>query len=195
MKILFATHNHYKTIEIGNMLTNVILITLDDFHDEDEVIESGKTFLENAAIKARYYFQKYHLPVIADDSGLVVAALNGEPGVYSARYSSIGTYEENNRLLLKKMENISDREAYFITVICFIDKVGVEHYFTGKIAGIIAKEEKGTAGFGYDPLFYIPHKSKTFAEMSLEEKNKISHRALALKQFKEFIDNKICENK
>ncbi|HRT69028.1 MAG TPA: RdgB/HAM1 family non-canonical purine NTP pyrophosphatase [Bacilli bacterium] len=195
MKILFATHNNHKVSEIKNMLPEVTIVTLDDVQDEDEIEETGLTFSENAAIKARYYYQKYHLPVIADDSGLVVMALNGEPGVHSARYSPSGSYAANNQLLLEKMANISHREAYFITVICFIDNFGKEHYFTGKITGTITKEEKGTSGFGYDPLFYVPEFRKTFAEMSLAEKNKISHRALALNQFKYYIQNIFQKNR
>ncbi len=194
MKILFATHNNHKVLELTTMLPEVTVITLNDFHDEDEVAETGSTFSENALIKARYYYQKYHLPVMADDSGLVVDALNGEPGIYSARYSSSGNYKANNQLLLEKMVNCSNRKAYFITVICFIDDFGKEHYFTGKIKGTITKEEKGNSGFGYDPLFYVPEFDKTFAEMSLTEKNKISHRALALIQFKNYIQNILQEN-
>lgn len=194
MKLLVATHNVHKITEITKMLPEVEILTLNDFNDNDEVAETGATFSENAALKAQYYYQKYQIPVIADDSGLVVDALNGEPGIYSARYAATGRYEDNNKLLLKKMTNIHNRQAFFITVICFIDDQGEKHYFTGTITGIITESLKGTAGFGYDPLFFVPQLNQTFAEMSLVEKNKISHRALALNQFKVYIQKTILEN-
>ena len=175
------------------MFSEVKILTLDEFYDEDEVAETGKTFAENAGLKARYYYQKYKVPVIADDSGLLVTALNDEPGVHSARYSVTGSYADNNKLLLQRMKNITKRNACFITAICFIDAKGQEKYFTGKIEGKITEQLQGTSGFGYDPLFLVPDLNKTFAEMSLAEKNEISHRALALKEFAKYLQSIILK--
>lgn len=194
MDILFATHNNHKVKEIKEVFSDVRILTLDELNDEDEVAETGKTFAENAGLKARYYYRKYKIPVIADDSGLLVTALNDEPGVHSARYSVTGSYADNNKLLLQRMNNITNRSAYFITVICFIDANGQEKYFTGKIEGIITEQLQGTSGFGYDPLFLVPNLNKTFAEMSLAEKNEISHRALALKEFAKHLQSIILKD-
>lgn len=194
MDILFATHNNHKVKEIKEVFSDVRILTLDELNDEDEVAETGKTFAENAGLKARYYYRKYKIPVIADDSGLLVTALNDEPGVHSARYSVTGSYADNNKLLLQRMNNITNRSAYFITVICFIDAKGQEKYFTGKIEGIITEQLQGTSGFGYDPLFLVPNLNKTFAEMSLAEKNEISHRALALKEFAKHLQSIILRD-
>ncbi|MGD9886983.1 MAG: RdgB/HAM1 family non-canonical purine NTP pyrophosphatase [Bacilli bacterium] len=188
MKILFASQNPHKLKEIRNILQGFSIISLNDLHDNDEVVEDGKTFFENAFKKAHHFHQKYHIPVFSDDSGLVVKALNGDPGVHSARFSGQDVnYKRNNEFLLDKMKHEIDREAYFVTVICFIDELGQTHYFEGQWKGIIAKEEKGEKGFGYDPLFFISSLGKTAAELTLSEKNEISHRALALKQFHQYL--------
>ncbi|MGD9604530.1 MAG: RdgB/HAM1 family non-canonical purine NTP pyrophosphatase [Bacilli bacterium] len=190
MIIIFASQNNHKLQEIKGFLPNFTLLSLNDLHDVDEVLEDGETFSENAFKKAHYFFQKYQLPVFADDSGLVVEALNGNPGVKSARYAGEDVnYLENNLLLLKEMTLKTNRKAFFITVICFIDELGNAHYFEAKWEGEISTKLTGEHGFGYDPLFYVPELNKTVAELTMEEKNKISHRALAFKQFSEYLKN------
>ncbi|HNZ50655.1 MAG TPA: RdgB/HAM1 family non-canonical purine NTP pyrophosphatase [Bacilli bacterium] len=188
MKILFASHNLHKLKEIQSLLPSFELLSLKELHDNDDVEEDGNTFAANAFKKAHYYFQKYHLPVFADDSGLIVSALNGEPGVKSARYSGLDAdYHRNNLLLLKNMEGIKERTAFFVTVICFIEESGQVHFFEGKWKGIIHEQLQGDNGFGYDPLFYLPELDKTAAELTIMEKNQFSHRALAFQQFSRFL--------
>lgn len=182
MDLLFATHNHNKVKEALDILKGFNVIGLDDLKDESDVEETGQTFYENAYLKAKYYFDKYHRPTFADDSGLVVPSLNGEPGIYSARYAEHGNYLKNNLLLLENMKHIKDRQAYFITVICFIDKDENVYNFEGRLNGKIDYELKGNLGFGYDPLFIIPSLGKTLGEIPKEAKNSLSHRFLALKQ-------------
>jgi XTP/dITP diphosphohydrolase len=151
---------------------------------------NGNTFSDNALIKAKYFYDKYHIITISDDSGLVVPSLNGEPGVFSSRYSGLGD-EENNKLLLKNLENKTDRSAYYEVSICFYDGNKPE-FFIGKCFGKIGFEEKGENGFGYDPLFI--YGEKTFSEIPLDEKNKFSHRAIALKQFIAFFEKNYLQN-
>ena len=191
MDLIFASSNLHKLIEIKSIINNHNIISLRDLRDYDEVEETGNTFKGNAFIKAKYFYEKYNKPVIADDSGLAVDALGGEPGVRSARYSGEGaTYLSNNNKLLKALENQENRNASFITVICFIDESGVDHYFEGKINGIIIDEFRGDNGFGYDPIFYLPELDKTFAEMG-SIKNTLSHRARALEGFKQFLNKEV----
>lgn len=187
MKLLFATQNENKIKEFTNKIQNcnIQIINLKDLNDNTDCIEDADTFSGNALIKAKYYYDKYQIPTVSDDSGLVVEALNGAPGVYSKRYSGKGD-QENIALLLKNMENISNRNAYFECAICYYD--GAPHYFTGRCYGKIGFELKGKNGFGYDPIFI--YKDKTFSELTIEEKNEISHRALAVKKFVEYIKYK-----
>lgn len=190
MKILVATHNKGKIKEISEMLENenIKVISLSDLNDQDEVVENADNFRGNAFLKANYYYQKYNLPCLADDSGLVVDSLNGMPGVYSARYASKDASDfENNLKLLDKLKDCLSRDAYFITVLCFIDQNGQASYFTGRIDGKISNELKGDHGFGYDPLFIPNGYNHTFAELDQKVKNKISHRSKALQAFKENI--------
>lgn len=194
MKLLIASSNKHKIYEFKVLFSkykNVEIISLSDLNDNDEVEETGTTFSENAFIKAKYYYDKYQLLTISDDSGICVPSLNNEPGVYSSRYSGHGD-EANNDLLLQRIEG-KDRTAYYECDICFYD--GKEpYYFIGKCYGTIGYERKGENGFGYDPLFI--YDGKTFAEVDLETKNKVSHRAVALKQFIEFFSDKFnIENK
>lgn len=191
MNLIFASTNLNKFEEVHSILNNHKVISLRDLNDFDEVEEDGSSFRENAYLKAKHFYDKYNQAVFADDSGLVVEALNGEPGIRSARYSGINaSYTNNNLKLLKEMQNIDNRKAYFITVICFIDHSGEVHYFEGRIYGEISREIKGTDGFGYDPLFYIPEYNKTFAEIG-SLKNKLSHRARALFSFNEFLNKEV----
>lgn len=181
MELLFASQNQGKLSEVRKILQDLKVICLKDLGDDSEVEETGNTFRENAYLKAKHFYEKYGKPVFADDSGLVVPALNGEPGVRSARYADEhGNYAKNNLLLLEKMQEVKDRSAYFLTVVCFIDESGEVHFFEGRLDGEIAREPKGRNGFGYDPLFYMPEYGMTLAEMEPELKNRISHRYKAL---------------
>lgn len=169
------------------------LKSLNDYSDYPDVVEDGKTFEENARKKARAYFEYSGIPTFADDSGLIVPALNSEPGVHSARYAGEqANYTANNRLLIEKIKNIpaNKRNGRFVCTICYIDE-NHEEFITGTSAGIILDHLTGTKGFGYDPLFFVPELGKTFAELSMEEKNKISHRGRAMVMFKAFLKNTI----
>jgi XTP/dITP diphosphohydrolase len=188
MKIIFATHNTHKLQEVQALLPKFQLVSLVSLNDDDEVLETGRTFFDNAYLKANYYFKKYHLPTFADDSGLVIAALNGEPGVKSARYSGEDVnYSRNNELVLTKMKDKVNRLAYFVTVICFIDQNGNHVFFEGKWEGEISYQTLGDNGFGYDSIFFLLEKQKTVAQLSSEEKNQDSHRAKAFRKFSSFL--------
>ncbi|MEO9474339.1 MAG: RdgB/HAM1 family non-canonical purine NTP pyrophosphatase [Cyclobacteriaceae bacterium] len=185
MKICFATHNQNKATEIRQLLpAGFELITLDDLGQTEEIPEDGLTIEENSSIKANYVFKKFNVACFADDTGLEVKALNGEPGVYSARYAGEPKDNEANiDLLLKNLEGKSDRSAAFKTVITFIDETGRSTQFAGIAPGQIIVERTGTKGFGYDPVFQPTGHQKTFAQMTAEEKNAISHRGLAFRKF------------
>lgn len=193
--LIIATTNPNKVSEIGLQLDtrSIILKSLADFQNFPQVEEDGATFKDNALKKAREYFRFFNLPVVADDSGLVVPALNDEPGVFSARYAGPGaTYEDNNRLLIKKIKQISEKERLgkFICQICYKDGYE-ERIFSGITKGIILTHLTGEKGFGYDPLFYIAELNKTYAQLTTEEKNRISHRGKAIYGLNEFLKNKI----
>ena len=184
MKIIFASHNKDKEKEVKNILNDVDIVTLSNLNDHDDVEENGNTLEENAFIKAEYYFKKYHMPVISDDTGLFVETLDGAPGIHSARYSGEGaTYKSNCEKLLKELEGKENRNAHFICSICYINEEGKVKYFNGKVNGEITLKAMTEEGFGYDPIFYVPEKGKTMAEMTKEEKNSLSHRKLALEKF------------
>ena len=186
--IVLATQNRDKREELQEALSEftVKILSLNDFPFIGEIEEVGKTLLENSMIKAKTVHNLTQLPVIADDTGLEVEALNGAPGIYSARYAGEDvTYEDNVNKLLAEMENIplENRKAQFRTVISFVDK-DRELWTEGRIKGIIGESAKGKNGFGYDPVFFVPELEKTFSELSIGEKNKISHRGLAMKKFR-----------
>lgn len=188
-KIVFATNNLNKLKEVQNMLPDFEILSLKDINCTDDIEETGNTFHENALIKAEYIANKYNISCFADDSGLQVKALNGAPGIYSARYAGEQKSDaDNNDKLLKELIGVEDRSAAFVCVICYYDiKNNSVHYFEGKIKGEITTELSGVDGFGYDPLF-VPNLHKvTFAEMPLEQKNKISHRAKAVTDFVNFL--------
>ncbi len=190
MEILIATHNLHKKEEIQQILgTDYIVTSLSDYGFNDEIIEDGKTFEENAFIKAKYCFEKTGKASVGDDSGLVVEALDGRPGIFSARYAGNHNFEKNIEKVLSEMKDEPNRRAYFITVLCFKDNDG-EHYFEGRVYGNLTKEVFGKDGFGYDPIFIPDDYNMTFAEMLPEEKNKISHRSEALKKFLEFLGSR-----
>lgn len=189
-KIILATQNKDKILEIKNIMKGFDLITLMDLNDNDDVIEDGNSFEENARIKADYYFKKYNIPVIADDTGLCVKSLNNEPGIFSARYSKSGKYEDNRQKLLENLYNVENRDAFFSCVVCYIDEKSCVHYFEGRLNGCIIKEEKGKNGFGYDSIFKVDGYNKTLSEISLDDKNKISHRFIAFSKLIEYLNKK-----
>lgn len=189
MKIILASNNKNKLREIGEILgpLGFEVISQSEAGADIEAEENGKTFAENAYIKAKAAFDLTGLPVIADDSGLEVDALGGAPGIYSARYAPEG---QRRKRILEELKEVPDekRGAAFICCICYIDPEGTAHYFTGKCVGKIGYENRGTNGFGYDPIFIYGERS--FAEISAEEKNSVSHRAKALEQLKKYFENK-----
>jgi XTP/dITP diphosphohydrolase len=191
MQIVIATNNQNKLKELKKIAPQYEWLSLKELGCDDEIKEDGNTFEENALIKAKFVAEKYNITCIADDSGLCVDALNGAPGVYSARYSGEkATDEENNIKLLYELQNISNRNARFVCVICLYDinkKEGL--YFRGEIEGEILNENKGNMGFGYDPLFKSIYHEKSFAEVSMEEKNKVSHRAIAIQKLQNYLNN------
>ena len=186
MQIVLATHNKGKMSEINNLLSSSYeVLTLDHFPNIKEIPETGKTLKENAFIKARTVFEMTGLPSLADDTGLEVEALGGDPGVFSARYAGEqASYQDNCEKLLKNMMRVpkENREAKFRTVIAYKDD-NRELSCDGSVKGEIAQSTKGSFGFGYDSVFYYPPLEKTFAELSEEEKNSISHRGRALRKF------------
>ncbi|MEM0940861.1 MAG: RdgB/HAM1 family non-canonical purine NTP pyrophosphatase [Bacteroidota bacterium] len=185
MKICFASNNNHKIRELNQMVWGMYTIVgLKELGVEEDIIETGETFEENSRIKAQYIFDRYSIPVFADDSGLCVDALNGEPGVYSARYAGPEKDVDNNiDLLLANLRGIENRKAKFVSVITLIKESGEEVQFYGEIGGTILEERQGSKGFGYDPIFQPFGYNKTFAEISSEEKNQLSHRAIAVKKF------------
>jgi len=193
MKIVLATHNHDKEIELQHSLRGlgVEICSLSEYPDIGDIEETGTTLLENSLLKAHTVHDRTGLPAIADDTGLEVDALDGAPGVYSARFAGAdATYEDNLNKLLFSMEEVSEerRSARFRTVISFVD--GNQELWTeGHIDGKIIDFPRGNAGFGYDPVFYIPQLEKTFAELSTADKNKISHRGLALQKLRKILIN------
>lgn len=190
-KFVLASGNPHKRIEIEKILKgfNIDVITMDEVGLGDlEIVEDGETFEANSRIKAKTVLDKTNLPTIADDSGLMVDYLNGAPGVYSARYAGDDvTYEDNNDKLIEALDGVlyENRGAKFVTVITLLFPNGDEIVARGEIEGYILKERAGTGGFGYDPLFYVEEYNKSFAEMDLDLKNKISHRGKALMALKE----------
>ena len=188
MEIVFATHNPNKLKEVQDILPKSIkLLSLDDINCKKEIKENADTVEGNALIKANYVFKNYKYPCFADDTGLFVEALNGEPGVYSARYAGAGKDSKaNNDKLLRNLKSIENRDAFFKTVIVYRTETTTKE-FTGICPGKILKSPQGKDGFGYDPIFKPKGYEQSFAEMSAMTKNKISHRAKALEKFVEYI--------
>jgi XTP/dITP diphosphohydrolase len=189
-QLIFATHNKNKVFEAKAILKNAIdIVSLDEIGFHEDIAETGTTFHENAAIKAKYISEKFKLPCFADDSGLEVEALNGAPGLYSARYAGIPKNDvNNNNLLLSELRSKTNRQARFITLIALIGFGDRIHYFEGIINGHITTALKGTNGFGYDPLFVPEGYIQTFAELGDTIKNELSHRALAIKKMSAFLN-------
>lgn len=188
MKLIFATNNKHKVEEISNLLGDSFsLKSLKDLDITDDIPEDYHTLEENALFKARYVNKLTGLDVFADDTGLEIDALNGRPGVHSARFAGTGkNFEANIDKVLLLLTGITDRKARFRTVIALIMN-GAEYLFEGRVDGTIITERRGKQGFGYDPVFVPDGNNKTFAEMSMAEKNTISHRAIAFTKLKEFL--------
>ncbi len=192
MKLCFASNNPKKLEEITYKLkgTGLEILSAADAGIADDIPETGFTLRENALQKARFVFDTYGLYCFADDTGLEVNCLNGAPGVYSARYAGPGRHAEDNMdKLLREMEPFSDRKARFVTVIALIHPEGT-YFFEGSVEGEIIREKRGTGGFGYDPVFRPNGMELTFAQMSSEMKNELSHRALAVDKLIAFLKEK-----
>ncbi|MGD2085125.1 MAG: RdgB/HAM1 family non-canonical purine NTP pyrophosphatase [Candidatus Aminicenantes bacterium] len=194
-ELLAATKNRGKLREIEKLFTGgsfrVKLYFLPDFNITVDCPETGETFIENAIQKSLFYGKLVpDIYTVGDDSGLAVEALNGGPGIYSSRYSGPGATDEKNIVkLLEQLKNINNRKAKFVTAVCLSRNGQVIQTFTGEVEGIIIDEKRGSGGFGYDPLFYYPQFKKTFAELTTEEKNRISHRARAFHKLRDFLEN------
>jgi XTP/dITP diphosphohydrolase len=188
MKLIFASHNEHKTTEIRQLLPpDIQLLSLNDLNYHDEIEESATTLEGNALLKATHVFTLFKLPCFADDSGLEVEALDNRPGVYSARYAGEPKNDDRNiAKLLDDLKGLTNRSARFRTVITLILPT-TSLSFEGIIEGEITHEKKGSNGFGYDPVFQPIESSITFAQMSMEQKNTISHRALALEKMISFL--------
>ncbi|MDR3060275.1 MAG: non-canonical purine NTP diphosphatase [Prevotella sp.] len=187
-KLVFATNNAHKLEEVKEVVgDNFDILSLKDIGCHEDIEEPGETLEENALIKARYVKKKYGYDCFGDDTGLEVDALDGAPGVYSARYAG-GDHDAkaNMKKLLKELDGVTNRKAQFRSVIVLILD-GKEYMFEGKIEGVIITEEKGSAGFGYDPIFQPDGYTETFAQLGMDVKNNISHRALATKALCEYL--------
>lgn len=203
--LVIATRNKNKLREFKEILKDlqIEILSLDDFGPIPEVIEDRDSFDENAYKKALHTAKVLGLPAIADDSGLVVEALNGDPGVYSARYAGENaTDEENLQKLLKELQGVENRRAYFQCVLSIAVPSGPALTYEGRCDGLIIDEKRGDNGFGYDPVFYFEEFGKTFAELTMDEKNRVSHRGKALTEvkselamIKKWLDQRLLEEK
>ncbi len=191
MKILLATHNPNKVIEMKALFGehfDVEVISMDEANITEDIEETGSTFEENALLKAQWGSNLSGLICIADDSGLEVSALNNEPGIYSARYMGYDTpYTIKNNELIKRLSDKEDRSARYVCAVSVVINHNLHKTFLGELKGSIAFEEKGTGGFGYDPVFIPENEKRHYSELSLLERNQISHRQAALKQAIEYL--------
>ncbi|MBO5135147.1 MAG: non-canonical purine NTP diphosphatase [Bacteroidaceae bacterium] len=191
-QLVFATNNAHKLSEIKAILgSDIEILSLADINCHEDIPETADTLEGNALIKARWVYERYGLDCFADDTGLEVAALGGAPGVHTARYAYPDRHDPvaNTKKLLRELENKNDRRAQFRTVIALIEN-GEEQLFEGVVEGYIPTEERGTEGFGYDPVFIPEDTGKTFAELGVDVKNEISHRARAVKK----LCNHLCHS-
>ena len=189
-KLIFATNNFNKLKEIRFAVENYDIIGLEDLNITEDIPETGNSLKDNALQKAKYIYEKTGLDCFADDTGLEIEALDGRPGVYSARYAGPDCDSEANiKKVLKELKSHKNRKAQFKTVIALIID-GKKYFFDGKVEGEILKQKQGIDGFGYDPIFRPFGYDQSFAEMSLELKNKISHRGLAVDKLIKFLKNK-----
>lgn len=188
--IVIATGNKGKLKEFREILKVKYedIFSLSDYKNLPEIIENGSSFRENALIKAKIISEHLKTDTIADDSGLVVESLDGAPGIYSARYAGEGASDQDNiKKLLDELGDSQNRRAKFVCSIAYVTANGDQHFFDGECSGLITKEEKGNNGFGYDPVFFLPDYGKTMAEIPPDIKNKISHRAKALRKLLEYL--------
>lgn len=187
-QLVFATNNKHKLEEVAAKIGDKLkLVTLDEIGCHDDIAETGHTFYENASIKSHYIFEHFGVNCFGDDSGLEIDALNGEPGIYSARYGGKhGDHDANNNLVLQKLYGETNRKARFRSVISLIWN-GDEHFFDGVIEGTIRQERSGAEGFGYDPIFEPEGYDVTLAEMTMDQKNAISHRGQAVDKLVAFL--------
>ena len=191
-RLVFATNNAHKLSEVRAMVGDTFeILSLEDLDCHDDIPETADTLSGNALMKAEYIAEKYHVNCFADDTGLVVDALGGAPGVHTARYAFPDRHDPvaNTKKLLAELQGQPDRRAAFITAIALIIG-GQKHLFEGRVDGFIATEERGTEGFGYDPVFIPEDTGKTFAELGVDAKNKISHRARAIAKLCTFLKGK-----
>jgi XTP/dITP diphosphohydrolase len=188
MEILFASNNAHKVDEVrAKLAPRYTVRSLREVVGEVDIPETGTTLEENAAIKARYLYERTGMDCFADDTGLEITALNGEPGVYSARYAGEGcSVDDNMDKVLRNLTGQSDRSARFRTVICLIYQ-GKEYFFEGEVKGELLTERVGQKGFGYDPIFRPDGYDRSFAQISMDEKNAISHRGLAVEKLAGFL--------
>ncbi len=190
MKIVLATYNKHKLLEIKSLIGNsdIELVCLDDIGFNEEIVEDGKSFIENALIKAETIYEKYKIPTLADDSGICIDALGGKPGIYSARFAGENTNsQDKNKIIIEMLEGKLNRNAHYTCALAYVtenEKFIIEKY----CHGTIIEKETGINGFGYDPIFYLESYGKTLGEITLQEKNKISHRGKAFKEFKKYIE-------
>ena len=192
-ELILASNNAHKVEEIKSILDDYKILTLKDIGYYEDIIEDGTTFEENALIKARTIAKYSGKVAIADDSGLSVALLDGRPGVYSARYSKEQSDEKNIEKVLAEL-NGEKSKAKFVSVIALVRPDGSEITFRGECHGEIIFEKRGNNGFGYDPIFYVPSLEKTFAELTPEQKNSISHRKESLEKFSKYLKEENYEN-
>ncbi len=189
-RLVVASNNAHKLREIAEIFPNFEVLSQKQRGFDEDVEETGVTFMENALIKARAACKALSLPVLADDSGLCVEALHGEPGVYSARYSGgHGNDKGNRNLLLQKLESVENRTAYFNCAVALVYPDGREVLAEGRTYGVILTREEGTGGFGYDPVFYSDDLQKSFGVATAEEKNGVSHRFRALQALLEKMED------
>ena len=196
MKLVLASKNQKKLVEMQRILSDlgVEVVLQADIGIDVDVEETGTTFTENATLKAKAVMEASGLPAIADDSGLCVDWLNGAPGIYSARYGGVETDEDRYRLLLANMRGSTNRAAHFhASIVCCFPN-GDTLTAEGDCFGTLAFAPAGEGGFGYDPIFFVPEKRKTFSQLTAEEKNEISHRGVALRDFAAKLENYMKEN-
>jgi XTP/dITP diphosphohydrolase len=189
-EICFVTGNKNKLREVQNLLTNYKIVSLDDLNFSEDIAETENTIQGNAELKASFIYNKYNIDCFSDDTGLFIDSLGGLPGVKSARYAGENcNSEENINLVLKNLKDKSDRNASFKTVICLILN-NIRYFFEGVINGKITEEKVGNGGFGYDPIFVPEGFDKTFSELTINEKNAISHRGIAVNKLVNFLNGK-----
>lgn len=192
MELVFASNNINKLEQVKLLLDNDKVVMPKDIGIEDfDVVEDGLTLKANAFKKASELYKLTKRKVFSDDTGLFVKALDNRPGIYAHRYAGEDATDKDNRdKLLEELADKDCRDAYFLTVICFIDEDGKDYYFEGRLDGTIANKELGNGGFGYDKLFYVKKYDKSLAQMDINFKNQISHRGLAMKELKKFLEER-----